>query len=190
MRLRSASSRRSSTLALRRLKLRIYGDQRSGKQFWQKPSQSAKQGRLARLRLLSDQQSRLAPVWAAGLSQQAASDQAAAALHIYRTQGPGAWTTISRQRRLILAGPGGAVPPSAPTPGTTLNTPPPSPAASIANALTGGTGANGQGLSPIQQAQQASSGGEGGGQALQPRPRRSWGQATCTMRKWPPKRRN
>ena len=94
---------------------------------------------------------------------------------------------FSKPPPLDYHGGGGAVPTTT-TPGTTLNTPPP--ATSIANALAGGTGANGQGLSPIQQAQKDVSGGEGGVRACSLRPRRSWGQATCTMRKWPPRRRN
>ena len=95
---------------------------------------------------------------------------------------------FSKPPPLDYHGGGGAVPTTtAPTtPGVTLNTPPP--ATSIANALTGGAGADGQGLSPIHQAQQASSGGRLRGHC-NPRPRRSWGQATCTMRKWPPRRR-
>ena len=106
----------------------------------------------------------------AAVASKPLSDQAAAALHIYRTQGPGAWTTYKTGAYKSYlgkdaTGPGAIVPPgAATTPGTTLNTPPP--AASIANALAGGTGANGQGLSPIQQAQKDVSGE--GGQALPP----------------------
>ena len=90
-------------------------------------------------------------------------DQAADALHIYRTQGPGAWTTYKTGAYKSYLGKDATGPGAAAPPGTTLNTPPP--AASIANALTG---ANSQGLSPIQQAQK-DFGGEGG-QPLPPAP--------------------
>jgi Lysozyme like domain len=100
----------------------------------------------------------------AAVASKPLSDQAAAALHIYRTQGPGAWTTYKTGAYKSYLGKDATGPGAAAPPGTTLNTPPP--AASIANALTGGTGANGQGLSPIQQAQKDVSGE--GGQALPP----------------------
>ena len=98
----------------------------------------------------------------AAVASKPLSDQAAAALHIYRTQGPGAWTTYKTGAYKSYLGKDATGPGAAP--GTTLNTPPP--ATTIANALAGGTGANGQGLSPIQQAQKDVSGE--GGQALPP----------------------
>ena len=104
----------------------------------------------------------------AAIANQPLDVQTKAALHIWNTQGPTAWTTYKNGAYKKYTGQVDSTKPtgsSSTTPGTTLNTPPP--ATAIANALAGGTGADGKGLSPIQQAQQAF-GGEGGGQALPP----------------------